>query len=76
MGERLKSVSSLLRKNPPVIRKPVVDPDIQHLQDRLAEKLCARVKLTHNTSGRGKLVIAYNNSEEFEGILERLNLSE
>jgi ParB family chromosome partitioning protein len=52
------------------------DPDILSLQNRLGEALGTRVRIQHLASGKGKLVIAYNNSEEFEGILERLNLSE
>ena len=53
-----------------------VDPDILSLQNRLGETLGARVRIQHQASGKGKLVIAYNNSDEFEGILERLNLSD
>jgi ParB family chromosome partitioning protein len=61
-------------KNPPVIKTRVLDPDIQRLQDALSEKLCARVKISHNTHGRGKMVIAYNSADELEGILEQLGL--
>jgi ParB family chromosome partitioning protein len=53
-----------------------IDPDILRLQNRLGENLGAKVKIHHLASGKGKLVIAYNNTDEFEGILERLNLSE
>ncbi len=53
-----------------------VDPDILRLQNRLGETLGARVRIQHQASGKGKLIIAYNNSDEFEGILERLNLSD
>jgi len=53
-----------------------VDPDILSLQNRLGETLGARVRIQHQASGKGKLVIAYNNSDEFEGILDRLNLSD
>ena len=62
-------------KNPPVPRTQVLDPDIQRLQDQLSEKLCARVKLSHNAKGKGKMVIAYNSADEFEGILEQLGLN-
>jgi ParB family chromosome partitioning protein len=61
-------------KNPHTPKKHDPDPDIQHLQDRLAEKLCARVKLTHNARGKGKLVIAYNSADELEGILAHMGL--
>ena len=52
-----------------------VDPDILRLQNRLGETLGARVRIQHQASGKGKLVISYNNSDEFEGILERLDLT-
>jgi ParB family chromosome partitioning protein len=55
-------------------RRP--DPDILSLQNRLGEALGARVRIQHLASGKGKLVIAYNNSEEFEGILNRLDLAD
>lgn len=52
-----------------------LDPDILRLQNRLGETLGARVRIQHLASGKGKLVIMYNNSDEFEGILERLDLN-
>jgi ParB family chromosome partitioning protein len=63
-------------KNPPPHRTREVDPDVQKLQDRLAEKLCARVRLTHNARGKGKVVITFNSNDELEGILEHLGLDE
>jgi ParB family chromosome partitioning protein len=51
------------------------DPDILRLQNRLGEALGARVRIQHQASGKGKLIISYNNADEFEGILERLDLS-
>ena len=53
-----------------------VDPDILRLQNRLGETLGARVRIQHQASGKGKLVIAYNNADEFQGILDRMDLSE
>ncbi len=53
-----------------------VDPDILSLQNRIAEQLGARVRIQHQASGKGKLTIAYNNADEFEGILERLDLKD
>ena len=61
-------------KNPPEKKTRVLDPDIQRLQDKLAEKLCARVKLSHNARGKGKMVITYNSADELEGILNQLGL--
>jgi len=56
--------------------RPRVDPDIQRLQNRMTEQLGARVRIEHQASGKGRLVISYNSADEFDGILERLNLSE
>jgi len=53
-----------------------VDPDILALQNRLGEALGARVHIQHQASGKGRLVISYNNADEFQGILERLDLSD
>jgi ParB family chromosome partitioning protein len=59
-------------KKPPV--KP--DPDIQRLQSRLEERLCATVRIKHLVSGKGKLVINYNNPDELEGILAHFRLGD
>ncbi len=46
-----------------------VDPDIRRLQNDLSERLGARVKLEHQVSGRGRVVIHYNTVDELDGIL-------
>jgi len=46
-----------------------IDPNIQRLEDDLAEKLGARVSIEHAASGRGRLVIRYNSLDELDGIL-------
>ncbi len=63
-------------KNPPNPKHQPLDPDILRLQDNLSEKLCARVRIQHNARGKGKLVIAYNSADEFEGILDQLGLNQ
>ena len=75
-GLSVRETEQLVRrlKNPPVPKTHTLDPDVQLLQDKLAEKLCAKVKLTHNERGKGKLVIAYNSADELEGILAHLGL--
>jgi len=67
-------VRKLLEKSAPA-RKPArasIDPDIRRLQERLSERLGARVHISHNQKGKGKLTIDYNSSEELEGILARI----
>ncbi len=51
---------------------PKSDPNILALERDLSEKLAARVSVQHTRNGRGKLVIYYHNSDELEGILERI----
>ncbi len=76
-GLSVRETEQLVRryKNPPKPQSAFRDPDIQHLEDRLAEKLCAKVKLSYNGRGKGKMVIAYNSADELDGILEQLGLS-
>jgi ParB family chromosome partitioning protein len=56
-------------------RAPVAasaDPDVQRLEQDLAEKLGARVAIQHTHSGKGKLVVSYNSLDELDGILEHI----
>jgi ParB family chromosome partitioning protein len=53
---------------------PKADPDLEQLQNRVAEKLCARVRLSHSANGKGKMTIAYNSADELEGILEQMGI--
>lgn len=50
--------------------RPRIDPDIRRLQDDLSNKLGAKVLVQHSSSGKGKLVIRYNSSDELDGILD------
>ena len=49
-----------------------IDPNIQRLEDELAEKLGARVTIQHAASGKGKLLVNYNSLEELDGILAHI----
>ena len=53
--------------------KQPADPDIKRLEDSLTQKLGARVSIKHTKSGKGKLVIAYTNADELQGILDRIH---
>jgi ParB family transcriptional regulator, chromosome partitioning protein len=46
-----------------------VDPNIQRLEDELAERLGARVSIEHARGGNGRVVIRYNSLDELDGIL-------
>jgi ParB family chromosome partitioning protein len=49
-----------------------IDPNIQRLEDELADKLGARVNIEHARSGNGRVVIKYNSLDELDGILSHL----
>ena len=49
------------------------DSNITKLENDLSERLAAKVLITHQSSGRGKLQISYNSLAELEGILKRLD---
>lgn len=72
----VRETEALVRRlqNPPRAKEKRLDPDIQKLQDRMEEALCARVRIQHQPSGKGKLTISYNSADEFDGILQRLSL--
>lgn len=49
-----------------------IDPDIQKLQQQLSGQLGALVVFQQGAKGKGKMVIHYNNLDELEGILARI----
>jgi ParB family transcriptional regulator, chromosome partitioning protein len=48
------------------------DPNVSRLEQELAEKLGAKVTIEHGTSGKGKVVVAYNSLDELDGILAHI----
>ena len=77
-GLSVRATEGLVKslQSPPV-HKPAAatrkDPNIQHLEASLADKLGARVQLRPGRGGRGKLEISYNSLDELDGILEHIN---
>ena len=49
--------------------------DVARLEEELADKLGATVKLSANAKGRGKLVIEFSSLDQLDGIVERLRAS-
>ena len=57
----------------PVEHEPKTpDPDVQQLEQRLTDTLGAKVSISHNRKGRGKLVINYTSLDELDGILNHI----
>ena len=51
---------------------PRPDPNIRRLQDDLADRLGANVRIEQGQKGKGRLVIRYNSLDELDGILEHI----
>ncbi|MEC7876147.1 MAG: ParB/RepB/Spo0J family partition protein [Pseudomonadota bacterium] len=54
-------------------KKDSKDSNIARLESDLSERLAAKVSITHQSSGQGKLQISYNSLDELQGILKRLD---
>jgi ParB family transcriptional regulator, chromosome partitioning protein len=48
------------------------DPNVERLEQDLAEKLGARVAIQQGSAGKGKLVVSYNSLDELDGILAHI----
>ncbi|QYK01414.1 ParB/RepB/Spo0J family partition protein [Shewanella psychrotolerans] len=59
--------------NPPeIVDKPAKDHDVARLESQLIEKLGAKVSISHNKKGKGKMVINYQNLAELDGIIDKI----
>ncbi|MGB1848100.1 MAG: ParB/RepB/Spo0J family partition protein, partial [Pseudohongiellaceae bacterium] len=66
-------VRRLTSESGAVKSKQATDPDIQNLEDNLAEKLGAKVLIQHTAKGKGKVVVKYNSLDELDGILAHIS---
>ena len=55
-----------------IVEKPAKDHDVVRLESQLIERSGAKVSLTHNKKGKGKMVINYQNLAELEGIISKI----
>ncbi len=70
-------VRSLQQSKPGATRRQEnIDPDIRSLEQRLAERFGAEVRIDHQSTGSGRLSIKYSSAGELEGILRHLGLAE
>ncbi len=71
-GLTVRQTEALVRQwlNPRREAGPVrSNPDIERLQQDLAERIGAEVRIQHGAKGKGKLVISYNSLDELDGVL-------
>lgn len=63
-GEKILTKSSLSQ-----------DPSILDMENKIRTKLSAKIKLSHNVkSGKGKIIINYNNLEDMDRILQNMGI--
>lgn len=55
------------------INTKAFDPNIINFQKQLADKLAAKVIISHSKNGKGKMIIHYNSLDELEGIVDHIN---
>ena len=75
-GLTVRQTEALVRQwlNAPVKapKAPAQDPDIERLEQRLADKLGACVQIKHGAKGKGQLVIRYSSLDELQGVLAHI----
>jgi ParB family transcriptional regulator, chromosome partitioning protein len=52
---------------------PIGDPNVNRLEQELADKLGAKVAIQHSSGGKGRLVVSYNSLDELDGILAHIH---
>ena len=70
--ETEKLVNAIAEGEKPKAEK-AKDPDVKLLEQQLVEKLGAKVDISYNRKGKGKLVISYASLEELDGIISHIN---
>ncbi len=51
---------------------PKKDPDVLRLEHHLSERLAAKVAISANNAGKGKVQISFNSLDELQGILDHI----
>lgn len=75
-GLTVRETEALVKKSfePTKKRTPVEKgPDIELLEQQLAENLKAPIAIKHNAKGKGKLTISYKNLAELDKIIDLIN---
>jgi len=72
----VRETEVLIKKSQAVTVTPkktsTTNPNIKHFENELSEKLGAKISIEHQSSGKGKLIIYYNNVDELQGISEHI----
>jgi len=72
----VRDTESLIKKiQNPIAEKEKIEKEMEtiDLEQGLADKIGAKVAISHNKNGKGKLVISYDNLAKLEEILAKIN---
>lgn len=83
MGRKVAEGGLTVRQTEAIVRKMLDRPapkkkrrsnntDIRNLEQKLSDKLGAKVRIQSGKRGKGKLIIEYNSNDELDGILKRI----
>lgn len=65
-------VRKMLDRPAPKKKRRSSSTDIRNLEEKLSDKLGAKVRIQSGKRGKGKLIIEYNSNDELDGILKRI----
>lgn len=71
----VRAVEKLVRElheQKPVATPKTIDPDTLRLQRELSERTGAKVEISHQVGGKGKLIFSYTSLEELDGIIKKI----
>ncbi|MFA6921090.1 MAG: ParB/RepB/Spo0J family partition protein [Gallionella sp.] len=75
----VRDTENLVNKQLTAVEKPkpvkIEDRDLMRLQDGLSDQLGAKVEIKTAKNGTGKLVVAFENNEHLDSLLEKLRLN-
>ena len=75
-GLTVRQTEALVRQWLNEKQRPVseerADPDIERLEQRLAERLGSPVQIRHGQKGKGQLIIRYSSLDELQGVLAHI----
>ncbi len=67
-----KLIRDMQQERPKPVAKPV-DSDTMRLQEELTARIGAKVTISHQSNGKGKLVMNYTSLDELESIISRIS---
>ncbi len=75
-GLSVRETEALIKKHlaphKPKPEQAAPDPNIQSLEQKISDNLCAQVKIKTGKKGAGQLIINFHSNDELDGILQHL----